>query len=242
MPGSWTFADVAAHWDSVEYDESNKGIDAHLRRFTDSAPLFSIPAGARVLDVDCRTANGTLFFGERCPTARFTCVAMAESFDRIARDKLRRRGMAADVERLRDLPLPFAAAAFDVVLSYETLEHVPDPAAFVAELARVLRPGGTLVLTTPNRLWEPVHFLSARLGLDHGEGPHRMLPRGEILAHLRRSGLAIVTERTFVLVPAGPRPLLDAGRWLERRLPESVMRRLALRRTFVCRREADRGA
>lgn len=48
--------------------------------------------------------------------------------------------------------MPFPEDAFDVVVSCETVEHVPDPQLAVRELARVLRPGGTLVLTTPNYL------------------------------------------------------------------------------------------
>jgi SAM-dependent methyltransferase len=47
------------------------------------------------------------------------------------------------------LALPFAAGAFDTVLSNEVLEHVPEPAQLLAEVSRVLRPGGHLVLTTP---------------------------------------------------------------------------------------------
>jgi 2-polyprenyl-3-methyl-5-hydroxy-6-metoxy-1,4-benzoquinol methylase len=232
----WTYADVAAHWDSVAYDASNARIDSHLRRFTDSAPMFSIPAGARVLDIDCRTANGTIFFAGRVAAATFHCVAMAESFRQAARAKLESRQITARVDLLEDLPLPLESASFDVVLCYETIEHVPDPAVFLQEIARVLRPGGTLVLSTPNRLWEPVHFLSALLHLDHGEGPHRMLPRGELLALLRGAGFSVTAERTFVLVPAGPSWLLNTGRWFERRLPEAVMRRVALRRTLICAR------
>jgi len=47
--------------------------------------------------------------------------------------------------------LPFATASFDVILSHEVLEHVQDDAAAVGEMARVLRPGGRIVLFVPNR-------------------------------------------------------------------------------------------
>jgi SAM-dependent methyltransferase len=44
------------------------------------------------------------------------------------------------------------AKSFDTVISCETIEHVPSPRYAVAELARVLKPGGRLLLTTPNYL------------------------------------------------------------------------------------------
>jgi SAM-dependent methyltransferase len=47
--------------------------------------------------------------------------------------------------------LPFADASFDVVVSFETIEHVSDCSKFIDGCFRVLRPGGTLVLSTPNR-------------------------------------------------------------------------------------------
>jgi SAM-dependent methyltransferase len=55
-------------------------------------------------------------------------------------------------------PLPFRAGAFDGVLSREGIEHFEGQAGFVRECARVLRPGGRIVLTTPN-----VMHLAARL-------------------------------------------------------------------------------
>ena len=51
--------------------------------------------------------------------------------------------------------LPYANASFDAVLSNEVIEHVQDDRAAVAEMARVLRPGGRLLLFCPNR-WYPV--------------------------------------------------------------------------------------
>jgi SAM-dependent methyltransferase len=56
------------------------------------------------------------------------------------------------VEIEPDAPLPFEDGSFDFVLCAETVEHVRDLQLFVSEIRRVLRPGGTLALTTPAHL------------------------------------------------------------------------------------------
>lgn len=58
--------------------------------------------------------------------------------------------------------LPFRSASFDSITSIETIEHVVHPTMFLDELHRVLRPGGLLVLTTPNaRYTKPVNGIPA---------------------------------------------------------------------------------
>lgn len=51
--------------------------------------------------------------------------------------------------------LPFAANLFDLVLSNEVIEHVADDARYAAEMVRVVRPGGRIIVFCPNR-WYPV--------------------------------------------------------------------------------------
>jgi SAM-dependent methyltransferase len=58
-------------------------------------------------------------------------------------------GTRFEVADLRDLP--FGDDEFDLVVSFETIEHVPDPKTVLDELARVLKPGGLLLISTPNR-------------------------------------------------------------------------------------------
>jgi SAM-dependent methyltransferase len=68
-----------------------------------------------------------------------------------------RAGISAAVADA-NAPLPFRSAGFDYVLTREGIEHLENQAGFISECARVLRPGGTIVLTTPN-----VMHLSARI-------------------------------------------------------------------------------
>lgn len=75
--------------------------------------------------------------------------------------------------------LPFEDACIDHVLCSEVLEHVPDAAALMSEIARVLRPGGTLVMTIP---W------SARL--HHLPHDYRRLTRFGLMALLQAGGFS----------------------------------------------------
>ncbi|HMD44921.1 MAG TPA: class I SAM-dependent methyltransferase, partial [Acidimicrobiales bacterium] len=58
-------------------------------------------------------------------------------------------GTRAGAVQADALVLPFADGAFDRVIASEVLEHIPDDRSAMAELARVLRPGGTMAVTVP---------------------------------------------------------------------------------------------
>ena len=140
------------------------------------------------------------------------------------------------LSHMTDYALPFDPGEFDVVLFLETAEHVSKPERLVAELGRVTRRGGTMVLSTPNVLWEPVHALAAILNLHHSEGPHRFIRYRRLLSMVGEAGFRVVHAETNVLIPEGPEWLLRFGQWLEERLPAFVMHGFGLRRFLVCRK------
>ncbi|MBI1833788.1 MAG: class I SAM-dependent methyltransferase [Candidatus Andersenbacteria bacterium] len=242
MKRNWSLADVAQHWDkTVGYDEINAKTASYERRFTDSAPLFVIPSGAHVLDIDARTGIGSQFFYERNKDKNlsFTCLVVSQFFKDVATKRLQAANVPAVVQQFTNLPLPVADNTFDVTLSYETLEHVPWPRKYIQELVRVTKPGGAIVLTTPTVAWEPIHLLAPVLGLHHSEGPHRMVQRRLITSTFAGAACTKLKEKTTVFIPAGPPWLLALGEKLEAIVGEGVRRHTALRRIFIYRKDGQ---
>jgi 2-polyprenyl-6-hydroxyphenyl methylase/3-demethylubiquinone-9 3-methyltransferase len=92
--------------------------------------------------------------------------------------------------------LPLVDGAADVVVAGELLEHVPDRATTVAELGRVLRPGGRVVLDTLNATWLS-RLLAVRVaelvpGVPRGlHDPALFVPPGVLIREFRRHGIQL---------------------------------------------------
>jgi len=98
-------------------------------------------------------------------------------------------GAEADIKQGDALSLPFADGEFDRVVAAEVLEHIPADTDAIAELARVLRPGGTMAVTVPR--WLPEKVCWALSDAYHEvEGGHVRIYRGhELVAKLEAAGL-----------------------------------------------------
>lgn len=132
---------VQSGWYLSETDELFKG--------------FAISAADSVLDVGCGAGGATLFSANRGAHVVFTDV-VAEKIEslkaRVAQTPARQaEGFVSD-----SIPLPVAAASMSRVISMEVLEHVEDPAAFLAELVRVGQPGALYLLAVPDPVGEKI--------------------------------------------------------------------------------------
>lgn len=233
----WTFSEVGAHWDSIEnYDDINKETHSYFRRFSDGYRFSALPKNSYVLDICARTGNGTLFFWQKGVVKKAVCADFSKRMQYVCGELLEKAGVCFDKRLVETLPLPFKASEFDAVLCFESIEHVPAPDLLIRELARVLKPDGQMIMTTPNHLWRIIHSAAAVFDLHHSEGPCRFIKHEKMREYLNAAGFEIIKERTTILVPAGPSFLIKAGEYLEERLWKGLMDILGLRQIYVCRK------
>jgi len=146
--------------------------------------------GKKVVDIGC--GGGILSEAMAAKGATVTGIDMAELSLAVARLHLHESRLTVDYQL--STAEQFASehkGQFDVVCCLEMLEHVPDPASIIEAAATLLKPGGTLVLSTLNR--NPKSFMLAIVGAEY---VMKMLPKGthEYQKFLKPSELAQFTR------------------------------------------------
>jgi ubiquinone/menaquinone biosynthesis C-methylase UbiE len=179
------------------------------------------------LDAGCGDGRYLAALAPELP-ARRAGVDLSERILETARARV-----AADFRQASLEALPFADGEFDLVLCSQVIEHVPDADGAIRELARVLRPGGTLVISTDNERNTVTRVLNAprnlvvralRLRGARGriESPATPYTRDSFRRLLERGGFTVEQLETFrfhVMWPFAFAPLTRALNALDARLP-----------------------
>jgi SAM-dependent methyltransferase len=130
--------------------------------------------GARVVALDAQA--------EEIAKVRNTIGAMVEAAE-VPSDE------EAGVVQADALRLPFLDSSFDRIIASEVLEHIDEDQTAMSELARVLRPGGTIAVTVPRFGPEAVNWALSREYHDVEGGHVRIYRRSTLVDRLRRAGL-----------------------------------------------------
>jgi ubiquinone/menaquinone biosynthesis C-methylase UbiE len=200
--------------------------------------LFGIEPGQHVLDMGCG--------GGRHAFAVLRRGARVVAFD-ASRDELDGvRTMAAAMAAAGEVPaggellcvegdalaLPFDDASFDRIIAAEVLEHIPDDRGAIAELVRVLAPGGRIAVTVPSRFPEQVNWLLDSDYHDTPGGHVRIYAKTELEERLRDAGLDVRGSRRAHALHSPYWWIRCAGgvkrddRWLARRYHDVLVKQI----------------
>ena len=175
-------------------------VDRRLRLIFDVLLVGADLRGRRVLEVGCGTGR----FSRRIREAGAELIALdiGRNLVRNTVDKTGGQGVVGDA-----CNLAFAAGSFDFVICSECVEHTPDPLTAIREMCRVLRPGGVICLSTPNRLWYPVLWLSQKLHLRRFAGFENWVFPAQAARILRQSGMQGVRFGGCHILPFQLKPI-----------------------------------
>jgi 2-polyprenyl-6-hydroxyphenyl methylase/3-demethylubiquinone-9 3-methyltransferase len=150
--------------------------------------------GKKVLDAGC----GTGWFSAEA-TRRGAAVTALD----VGKKLLQQVAKKCECKRVVGsvLALPFKDNTFDIVLSNEVIEHVPDGEKAIAEMLRVLKPGGVLTNTTPNRFWYWSLVIAQALHLRPYQGLENWLTWSQLCRWCKHYGGFVQRKRGVHLFP-----------------------------------------
>jgi SAM-dependent methyltransferase len=162
---------------------------------------LGVGPGTRVIDVGCglgrhsfeayrRGAHVTAFDQNADELAQVATMFEAMAAERQVPDGARAETACGDA-----LALPYPDGTFDCVIASEILEHVPGDDTAIAELVRVLKPGGKLAVTVPRRLPEQICWLLSD-EYHSNEGGHIRIYKADQLRDKVSARGMVFTHRT----------------------------------------------
>lgn len=189
--GAWALVTLA-RWRAWRPKGRWTAADRLLRRLRADKALARIRDGERVMDVGCGTDR---YLWNRLRSRGISYVGVD------ARIGVPERDGAAEFLPSAEGSLPFLGERrFTKIVGLAVLEHMDDPAAFLAAARALLDEGGELILTTPTPAARPVLETLALFGIidrEEIEEHKRYFAKGELLALVRAAGFPEATCRTF---------------------------------------------
>jgi ubiquinone/menaquinone biosynthesis C-methylase UbiE len=184
-------ADITTAYDAWHSQlPADEGTDTAWHRLI--KPFLADLTGYRVLEIGCGRGGLTAWLVGRHALSLVAADLSSAAVRRARTVAMRHTSFAvADIEHL-----PFPSASLDVVISCETVEHVQKPPSAITEMARVLRPGGRLFLTTPNYLsmtglYRAYVRSTGRTYTEVGQPINQLTSIPRVAVWLRRAGLRI---------------------------------------------------
>jgi SAM-dependent methyltransferase len=188
---------IALDWDSFmnNYDLERR-LQVIFNEFLKDLSLQQ----KKVLDAGCGTGWFSKWSIDR--KGKVTSLDIGLNLLQLVKKRVGSQGICGDALRL-----PFQDSTFDFVISSELIEHTSFPLSCVGELIRVLKPGGYLLLTCPNRFWYWSCWLANLLKMRPYEGIENWVGWWELKKKLKSEPVVLLQMRGIHLFPFVIKPL-----------------------------------
>ncbi|WP_312417934.1 class I SAM-dependent methyltransferase [Shinella sp.] len=130
----------------------------HLARYSMARPFAD---GKRVLDIACGEGYGAYALATRWNAAHVTALDIAPEAIASAKHNFSADNIEFGVASAYDLSKIFPENSFDLIVSFETIEHLEDPERFLREIKKVVAPDATIIISCPN---DPRHYDEGDVG------------------------------------------------------------------------------
>jgi len=195
-------SEIAASYTTCIVDQFSDwagGKSRYLWQRRIDAVLPHLPLAGTLLDAGCGDEATVAYLREQRPDLKIMSCDLsplaAEGFSR------------ADVRKL-----PFGDSTFDAMTMMAVIEHVPDHRQALSEAFRVLRPGGALIITTPNPLYGLPTAVAGRIGLKYKEGFDNSIKADSLATIAAQQGFTVEEQRGFLVLPfASPLEGIERG-------------------------------
>ncbi len=237
----WSLSDVGIFWDTVEdYDQINEKLYTYFKRFTNTFEMtekldIKLENFKKILDIQTRSGKGTKFWSDKLIDPEFHCVDFSDGLLEKAKKRLinYENVFFKKVEK-SDFNLD---NFFDLILCYETVEHVYDYDVFISTLANHLKKGGIMIVTCPNVSWEIIHWLTAVVGFNHSEGPHRFIKKKKLDKIFKNNKLKVLSYNTTIFFPFNNKLSIKLDQLFTKYMPKFIKELIMLRHSYILKKQ-----
>lgn len=189
-----------------KFEEWSDSFDVERRRELFRRMISTVPPSGSAVEIGCGYGALTGDF-----MGYFESLTVLDISDQLTRQVSSKFGIQGRTGTA--LQLPFPDESVDNIVSSECIEHTGDPIRAVHEMCRVLKHGGVVYLSTPNKLWGPLIRLGSRLKIRRFQDREKFVSARQITRSMEACGIEVLHRDSCHLVPWQ----LPMAKWLIRK-------------------------